>query len=209
MINANNITIEDIENGELDSYLPNFIEMKKCIENNPWHENISVFDHTIHVLKELNKLIRYSNKKIKKYLDKKINTCSKRDLLFLGTLFHDIGKIETLGRDRGITSCVNHEEIGGSKIPVILEKFKMSKKEKEIVIDIVRHHSEVQYILKPENKNIQKKYNNFKSNHEEIIIELILIAMADTLGSQTKKNFPKEFDFRINFCEKALRNTNS
>ena len=35
-------------------------------------------------------------------------------------------------------------------------------------------------------------------------MELILLAMADTLGSQLKDNDPEEFNFRIDFYDKII-----
>jgi hypothetical protein len=58
--------------------------MKKCIEDNPWHKNISVYDHTIDVLKELNKILEKNiNSDLDLYLSKKENNYFKKDLLFL------------------------------------------------------------------------------------------------------------------------------
>ena len=68
----------------------------------------------------------------------------------------------------------------------------------------MKYHGEVHYILDPNNNKLKEQYEDFKSRCSEIIVELILLKMADTLGSQLKQNNPEEFDFRIDFYKKAI-----
>ena len=57
------ITIEKLRNGELADELPEFYELKDVIENNEWHNNDSVFNHTIVVLEKLEELLKKTNEK--------------------------------------------------------------------------------------------------------------------------------------------------
>lgn len=82
-IKISEFTIERIQNREFEKLIPEFYELKEIVENNPWHNNDSVLNHTISLLKELEELIKKPNDKIKVYLDKKINTHSREKLLFL------------------------------------------------------------------------------------------------------------------------------
>lgn len=52
-------------------------------------------------------------------------------------------------------------------------------------------------ILDPKNDRLEEEY-------KDIFVELILLGMADTLGSQLKRNKPDEFKFRINFYKKII-----
>lgn len=204
MIKVSAINIENLRNNQFQEELPEFFELKNFIENNGWHNNDSVFNHTLTVLEELEKLLKTINNKINSYLNQKIDNYTKKDLLFLGTLFHDIAKSDSFVESDESTSCLKHEELGGEKVKSILNRFDLSDREKGIVVRIVKYHGEIHVILEPKNDKLEEQYQKFKSERHDIFMELILLAMADTLGSQLKDNNPEEFNFRIDFYKKVI-----
>lgn len=204
MLKVSAINIEKLRNNQFQEELPEFFELKNFIENNSWHNNDSVFNHTLTVLEELEKLLKSTNNKINSYLNQKIDNYLRRDLLFLGTLFHDIAKSDSFVESDESTSCPKHEELGGEKVKSILNRFDLSNREKDIVIRIVKYHDEIHVILEPKNDKLEEQYQKFKSECHDIFMELILLAMADTLGSQLKDNNPEEFNFRIDFYKKVI-----
>lgn len=207
MIKASAITIEKLRNKQFQSELPEFFELEDFVENNAWHNNDSVFNHTLAVLEELEKLLKNINNKINSYLNQKVDENTKRELLFLGTLFHDIAKSDVLVKTSDSTSCPKHEEVGSEKVKSILDRFDLSDREKATVANIVKYHGEIHIILDPNNDNrIDEQFNKFKSERHDIFMELILLAMADTLGSQLKDNNPDNFKFRIDFYKRIIDN---
>lgn len=206
MIKVSAVTIEKLRNGQFQKELPAFFELKNFIENNGWHNNDSVFNHSLTVLVELEKLLKNINNKINSYLNEKIDTHTKKELLFIGALFHDIAKSDTLIKNGDSTSCPKHEEVGSKKVQTILKRFDLSDREKAIVESIVKYHGETHVILDPKNDKIDEQYHKFKSERHGIFTELILLAMADTLGSQLKDNNPDEFKFRIDFYKCIIDN---
>ncbi len=204
MIKVSDITIDKLKDGYLQNELPEFFELKDCIENNSWHNNDSVFIHTLSVLEELEKLLKTVNNKINSYLDKMIDSYSRRDLLFLATLFHDIAKTDTLVEENNITSCLQHEEIGSKKVRSILDRFDLSEQEKAIVVNLVKYHGEIHPILSSKNENIEKQLADFEVKHYDIFIELILLGMSDTFGSQLKDNNIEEYNFRKDYYRSII-----
>ncbi|MFH1187283.1 MAG: HD domain-containing protein [bacterium] len=208
MLKVSAINIEKLKKGELQNELPEFFELKNCIENNEWHNNDSVFDHTLSVLEELDKLrLKNINNKINSYLNQKIDTHTRQEALFLGTLFHDIAKNDVLLKDGDKTSCPKHEEVGSKKAQIILNRLDLSDQEKAIVVKIIKYHGKIHIILSRQNIKIDEQYKRFKSEHHDIFIELILLAMADTLGSQLQENNPNKFNFRIDFYKHIIDNS--
>lgn len=205
-IKISDINIEKIKNNKLTKELPEVYQLKEVIENNDWHNQESVFDHTLVVLEKLKEIIRDSPPKIFSYLNQKIDNYSRKDLLFLSALFHDIGKKETLLKDNDITSCPNHEEHGSIKIKEILNRFDLSNKEKGVVIQIVKNHGLIHLVLDLKNDKLDQEYKKFKLSHSDIFLELILLATADTAGSYLQIVRPEEFKFRMNFYKKILNN---
>jgi putative nucleotidyltransferase with HDIG domain len=185
--------------------LPEIYQLKEIIENNDWHNHESVFDHTLTVLRELKKIIKTSSPKIKRELNKRIDNYRRKDLLFLAALFHDIGKRKTLRKINDITWSSGHEREGAKKVKKILDRFDLSEKEKRIVRKIVRNHGLIPIIAYPKNNNLSREFNEFKSRYSDIFLELILLAIADTIKSYLRITKPKEFEFRMNFYNNALK----
>jgi putative nucleotidyltransferase with HDIG domain len=198
-IKISDITITKIKNNELVKELPEIYQLKEVIENNDWHNHESVFDHTLTVLRELKKIIRDGSPKIKKEFNKRLDYYRRKDLLFLAVLFHDIGKKATLRKINDITSSSAHEKEGAKKVKKILDKFDLSEKEKRIVRKIVRNHGLISIIVDPKNNNLSQEFKKFKSSYSDILLELILLAIADTIKSYLRIAKPKEFEFRMNF----------
>ena len=204
MLKVSAISIEKLRNNQFQKKLPEFFELKNYIENNSWHNNDSVFSHTLTVLDKLEKLLKSINNKINPHLNQKVDNNIRNNLLFLGTLFHDIAKSDSFVKSNDSTSCPEHEELGGKKVKSILDRFDLLDREKDIVVKIVKYHGEIHIILDPRNNKLEKQYQKFKSERHDIFMELILLAMADTLGSQLKDNNPEEFNFRIDFYNKII-----
>jgi len=206
MIKVSDINIEKLRNKQFQNELPEFFELENFIENNAWHNNDSVFNHTLAVLDELEKLLKNVNNKINSYLNQKVDGHIRRELLFLGALFHDIAKSDVLVKNGDLTSCPKHEEVGSEKVKSILDRFDLSDREKAVVADIVKYHGEIHIILNPKNNKTEEQFDKFKSERHDIFTELILLGMADTLGSQLKDNDPDGFKFRIDFYQRIIDN---
>ena len=232
-MNKENISLlnkKNIKSGKLAELIPEFYELKKVVENSAWHNREAVFDHTLSVLGNLEKIIWNSKKEIRQVLNKIVDKNSRKNLLYIAALLHDIGKTETIADlGGGVRGCPGHEKKGAEKVKKILKRFNLSPKEFKIITDIVRNHGVIHDIIGLgckdfqksvgkerglthamaglEDKNFQKEYKNFKKKFSNnIYLELILLAFADTIGSYLKKTKPAEFHHRINFYKKELKN---
>jgi len=220
-------SVKEIKNGKLEKVIPELYALKGTVENNPWHNQEPVFDHVLSVLENLGKIIRDSNKSITKLFDEIVDVNSKKDLLYLATLLHDIGKGETItDLGNGARGCPNHEKKSAQITEKILKRFNLSPKESKIIIDIVGNHGIIHDIIGLkcknfkkggekehdlthaiaglENKNFNEEYRKFKNKFSKIYPELIFLAFADTVGSYLKKTEPSEFSCRIDFCKKEI-----
>lgn len=198
-IKLSEFTLEKIKNREFEQVIPELYELEEVIENNLWHNNDPVFNHVVSVSTELNKLFEEVNDKIKAYLAEKIKNYSRKDLLFIAAIFHDISKKETLKGNNKITECVEHEKMGAEKLGSILLRFDLTEEEKERVIRIVRNHGFIHY-----NFGYLEKWEEFKIRNTDIFLDIALLTKADILGSQLKQNDPKEFKLRIDFVNKII-----
>jgi len=197
----------NLKSGKLINLIPEFYELKNTVENSAdgWHVNESVFDHTISVMSALGKIIS-QNKNVKKYLVSKIGGNSKKNLLLLSALLHDVGKKEALTKDGKFTNCKGHEPISVKKSKVILKRLNLSEKETRKVLKIIANHSEFHKLLKPDNQNFKKEYSTIKKRLKDIFLELILLTYADTINSKLKNVNPTEFRHRIAFYKQETKN---
>lgn len=200
------LNIDKIRKGDFMDLIPEFYELRDVIENNVWHNNDSVFNHTLNVLEKLEELLKNVKGKIANYLNQKIKNYTRKDLLFLATLFHDIAKKETIEIKGEFTFIPEHkhERQGAIKVKSILPRFELSEDEKDLIVQIIGYHGVVHLIIEPNNNKLDEEFAEFKTSYSNIFLELILLAMADTLGSQLIDNKPDEFDFRMNFYKKVL-----
>ncbi|MFH1181233.1 MAG: HD domain-containing protein [bacterium] len=206
-VNISIINRRNIKSGRLVKLIPEFYELKKVVENSPWHDREAVFDHTLSVFCSLEKIIRNSKRGIRQALNKIVDKNSRKSLLYVATLLHDIGKTETItDLGGGVRGCPGHERKGALKTEKILKRFSLSQKESKIIIDMVRNHGVIHDIIGLGCKDFQKEYKNFKKKFSSIYVELILLAFADTVGSYLKRANPLEFRHRIDFYKKELNN---
>tara|TARA_Y100000310_G_C20634678_1_gene790538 strand:+ start:137 stop:760 length:624 start_codon:yes stop_codon:yes gene_type:complete len=206
MLKISDLTIEKLRAGEVLKELPEFYELKEIIEDNDWHANDTVFNHTLTTLEKLEFLLEKTKPEIKSHLNQIITQNTRKQLLFLSTILHDLGKKETKTSRNNMVVFPHHEEVGAQKIKNILDRFDLSEPEKKIITNIVKHHGDIHWILSPTNDKLEEQFEEFKRKFSDIFLELILLGMADTLGGQLQDKHPNEFDFRINFYQKIIDN---
>lgn len=203
-VKLSEISVERIKNRELEEVIPELYELEGIIENNRSHNNDPVFNHTITVLIELEKLFERANKRIKNYLAQKVNSHSRRELLFFVTVYHDIGKKETLKKEGNTIQFPGHEEMSAEKIQRMMPKFDLSENEKEIVIQTIRNHGFFHNVLDHPEDDLDKKTKEFKEKNSNAFLEVVLLTIADIFGGHLRENNPEEFKFRIDFLNKII-----
>lgn len=192
--------------GKLINLAPELYELQQAVENSAdgWHDHESVFDHTLSVMSALEKILS-NYRKLKRIFNKKIDKNTKKILLKVTTIFHDIGKKGTMVEQDGFTRCPGHEELGVKMTKEILKSFDISEKETQFVLDIIANHTEFHKLLSPDNPNFQKDFVNIKNKFGKYIYpELIVLSYADTVNSKLRKANPKEFRYRIDFYKREI-----
>lgn len=201
------LDVQDLRSGKLAELLPEFYELKNSVENSKdgWHQQEPVFDHTLSVLEALEKIFA-DNKNLEAEFNERIDNYTRKELLKIATTFHDIGKKEAMTKEGGFTKCAGHEQIGVERTKTILKRFNLSKKETQIVLDIIANHSVFHYLLMPGNKNFDEDLQDLKKRFGGTIYpELIALSYADTVNSKLKIVDPEEFKNRIDFYREETK----
>lgn len=207
MIAVSAISTIGLRDGLFERDLPEFYDLKSSIENSSWHTYDATFTHTLAVLESFESIrSKLTNNNINSYLSKKVGQHTRGQLLFLAIVFHDIAKPDTIIiRDDGTTSCPGHEEKGAVKVGPILDRFDLSENEKEVVQAIIRNHYIMHEVFGFSDQEFDQHLADAQKRFPDIYLELILLAMADTAGSQLHINNPTEYSRRMNLYSKAIQ----
>ncbi len=214
-VNISQLTSINLKKGGYEKELPEFYLLKKIIEDNAWHDKQSVFDHTIAVLEKLEEVIRlnlfHGKRKIfiKKQLDSKVGNYSRKNLLIVSTVLHDIAKpISVIKDPNGVVRCPEHEAFGSVIAENFSSRFGFDKKDEGFVKRMINNHG---LIVEIQNQVIKKGkkelyFGIFKKIVGNIYIELLLLFYSDLLGSDLKRLNKSEFNKREELVLDFLQN---
>ncbi len=195
IIDISSITSVKLKRGDYEQLLPEYYALKSITENNPWHSNQNVFDHVVAVFEGLEEVSRLNflddkkRNKLSNYLNTKVGSLSRKELLTVATLLHDVAKADLLIKSpSGNTSCPGHELIGSSMVIRFSDVFGLDEKGINQVTKIVHYHGDVNdFLTLIIHKDNQKKYLRLlRTVVEDIDIELLLFMYADMMGSDLK-----------------------
>ena len=214
-IDISSLTSEKIKAGQFKKSLSEIYALKKVVENSAWHEKQDVFEHTMAVLEQLESLLKIkifkpSKRKIlQRQLNKRVGNYTRKDLLIVSTLLHDIAKPVTAIKDKtGIVRCPGHEFFGSDMVKSFSIRLGLDKKDEDFVKRIVYSHGLIVEVLNQIMDKSDKEYylNSFKNVVGDIYYELLLLFYSDLLGSDLKRLNPKEYKIRQKLTFDFLQN---
>ncbi len=193
----------------LDKILKN---CEKQIENSKWHVSQPLSDHLLKTKQEVKKIINSLGIKYLDYLDQIVDQNSKKDLLILVGLLHDIGKdVKGIRSEmdeiydplkKGIklkkTSYIGHEKAGGIAVISILEEIGFSKKEVEYVSQFIANHDYVHQAADAifNGANRSESIQICKKQVDSLYPELLLQSLADMRSGTLDLVDKTEFSFK-------------
>lgn len=208
------VTAEFLNTAECTSILPELQVLKQSIEHNGGHDHQTTFDHTVKVMRGMESLQQPAfltaadQTALDAYLNQKIATHSRQDLLRLLVLLHDIAKPEaTVTNSDGTTGCPGHELLSAAQVPAFRERFGLDMVEVQWVQQLVRLHGDPHALLtlglaKPADQT--KIFADFALAVGDGTLELVLMVYADLLGGNLDTLNPAEFAARTALCQSWL-----
>lgn len=120
------------------------------------------------------------------HLVESLRHCPSKDVITrFATLIHDIGKKKTQRKDEktGIITFYNHEVVGAQQAEEIANRFKLSNKQREKLVKLVRLH---QFTVSEEqsDKAIRRFIREVGKEH---IDDMLALRTGDRLGSGSKE----------------------
>jgi len=205
LIKVEDLTLKRINSGEFQKEFPELYELQRMSEHNAWYSKGSVFNHTMNAAFLLEQIEKKLPVAVIQYLDEKIDDNTNRDILHIASYFKDIGKSYTLIKSKHGTRFPEFDKVGAEFSILILDRIFMSDLEKKIITNLIANQNSLVNIVHLKNQYLEKHYNNLEKDKSEIIIELNLLSLADTLNSANLKiKNPDEYHFRIDFYKNNL-----
>jgi len=191
--------------GILEKIFPELKELENIPWNAPHHTNPLL--HSIEALGKLEYFYYYYKNifqdyknYIEDYLKEKIySDFTKKELIKLAVLLHDIGKSKTffIGEDKRV-HYYGHENLGSLMIENIANRLKLSKKEEILLKKLIKNHLYPSFIFKDNKANRLKIINRLG----EDTIGLIFLFLGDQFSIRPLKDliiFSQEiFELYIN-----------
>ncbi len=199
------LTIENIRQGAYQTELPELYQLRGLIENNASHDHDDVFEHNLRTATALETLLNQSNQQIQASLGESVGCFTGGQILWLAGLFHDIGKARTEVRDGEYNRFPGHESSGAEILKSMLTRFGLATAVAERLIYLVGEHGVLhqEYGAGPE--SFQKKWLEIYTHYPAIILELVLLTIADTAGANTPKNNQPAQEIKIEFFKHLLQ----
>ena len=168
-----------------------------------WHDKQVVFDHTLRVMDSMQKNFDLINIRTKKLLDGKIGNCTKKYLLEVSAILHDIAKKDTFKIVNGLTQCPDHWGVGAIKSAKILKRLNFSEDQIHFVSELVKNHMLIHNALWRDQD--YKKIPEIKKDLKENYPPQLLLAFSDMMGCDMDKIRPDEFGYRVNFYQSEIK----
>lgn len=172
------------ESGLLEQILPVSMELKRIPPN--LHHHLNLFEHSIEVVNQIQKLYEKSSPEVQNHLEKLDfgGTTRLAHLKFAGFL-HDIGKPDTwtIEEDTGKHRFIKHDDVGSKMIVNILKEFKFSKKQIDYISKMIKFHIYPSHVVAAPEIN-DKIYMRLIRKMGNEVIDVIILAMADRLSAR-------------------------
>jgi len=177
------------------------IEVMRGVNQGPYH-HLDVWQHSLETLRQLEAAIEQfkNNRQVQDYLNEIISpNRSRRALIKLGALLHDIGKPAAKRREDGKTKFHGHERVGTNITRGIAERFKISNDEIDALRKMVFWHLRPGYLADNEEVSQRAIFRYFRDTQKEAV-SVLLISLADqrsTKGPLTTKDSRQRHEDRV------------
>ena len=163
-----------------------FPELKKMagIGQGPYH-HLDVKQHTLESVRQMELILKnIKEQEVQDFLDTYIcSDRSRRQLLKLAALLHDIGKPKTLRRKKGRITFHGHERVGVFLSEDIAKRLKLSNDESYSLRKIILCHLRPGFLADSDNPTARAKFRFFRDAGREAL-SVLLLSLADQRATQ-------------------------
>lgn len=163
----------------LERIIPQIRIMFRCTQGGYHH--LDVWPHSLETVSRLDKLVKelQGDEDLADYLRQEIGgNHSRKSILKLAALLHDIGKPQTKKNEQGKTSFHGHERVGKAIVRGIAKMLKISTQERFVLENMVFWHLRPGYLSNFEKPSQRSIYRYLRDTKEEAP-SILLLSLAD------------------------------
>lgn len=203
-LDAGHLTVDHIRAGGLRSVLPEFYDLEKVVENNNWHADQNVMDHSLLALEAFDTCSLPGGD-----LEKPYGRYRRRELLRFAVLLHDIGKLKAYYGGDGQTGAPSHGPIGRWLMEPILKRLEFNEDESRYIADLIGDHILACDLIELAVKTDNDEYVVLlKTKRSDMWRDFLFLVYADAMGCKTNSpEVAKEIKARVALIETALQQT--
>ncbi len=191
--------------GLLEAIMPQIRIMRDCKQGTYHH--LDVWPHSLETVSQMEKIFRQFRKdeEISAYIHETLGgNHSRKAIMKLAALLHDIGKPDTRKKEKGKVSFHSHEHVGKSIVTCIAKMLKLSRMERYALEDMVRWHLRPGYLSNFKNPSERAVYRYFRDAGEEDI-SILLLSLADQRSTCGPATTQRDQDHHEEICLKLVQ----
>ncbi len=193
--------------GLLEKVIPQVKVMYHCAQKGTYH-HLDVWPHSLEVVAQFDGVVREmrDNADVVEYLNEPLGgNRTRRALLKLAALLHDIGKPETRKEaGQGKLTFYGHERVGRNIVTHIAKMLKLSTGERRALEDMVFWHLRPGYLSnfqKPSDKAIYRYLRDARREAAGIL----LLSLADQRATRGPSSTPLHEKHHARICLNVLK----
>lgn len=186
--------------GLLEKIIPQVKVMHDCRQGTYHH--LDVWPHSLETVVQMERVFNQTkaDEEISQYLDTSLGgNRSRRSLMKLAALLHDIGKPDTRKIENGKMSFHGHEHVGRSIVKHIAVMLKLSVRERHALEDMVRWHLRPGYLSNFKQPSEKAVYRYFRDARDEGV-SVLLLSLADQRSTRGPATTQKDQEHHEMIC---------
>ncbi len=192
--------------GLLDKVIPQIKVMYNCKQRGTYH-HLDVWPHSLEVVVQFDGVVRemQGDADVSDYLNESLGgNRTRRALLKLAALLHDIGKPETrkeAGKDK--LTFYGHERVGKNIVTHIAKMLKLSTGERRALEDMVLWHLRPGYLSNFQRPSERAIYRYLRDARQEAA-GILLLSLADQRATRGPSSTPRHEKHHERICLNVL-----
>jgi len=186
--------------GLLEKIIPQIKVMCNCKQGTYHH--LDVWPHSLETVVQMERVFvqTKADDEISEYLSTSLGgNRSRRSLMKLAALLHDIGKPDTRKIEKGKMSFHGHEHVGRSIVKHIAVMLKLSVRERHALEDMVRWHLRPGYLSNFKQPSEKAIYRYFRDTRDEGV-SVLLLSLADQRSTRGPATTQKDQEHHAKIC---------
>ena len=186
--------------GLLEKIIPQIKVMDRCAQGTYHH--LDVWPHSLETVAQMENVFQQirGDRETEVYLDEVLGgNHSRRSVMKLAALLHDIGKPDTRKKENGRVSFHGHEHVGKNVVRQIARMLKLSLRERYALEDMVRWHLRPGYLSNFSQPSERAVYRYFRDTQAEAA-SILLLSLADQKATRGPATTRKDQEHHETVC---------